>query len=272
MRYSRFEALVLAVGAAAIVGSVFFSLDGAPLVQEVIAQLLLLGVLVAAVHWGRKGGFVAATLASVAYIVMRIPMLLDQSAALSVDALSLILVRVLTYGLVGIVGGELCGRIRYIFARLEGGNSIDEWSRVFNQNIIARTLESASSQFARYDTPFSVVLIELAPRLFTDLRVSKQRAMVRAVASHLRNDIRLVDELGRLEDGRFVVVLPHTSREGASVAAERLRAGVCDKLGAKPESVGLELLATPEDMERLDRLRQELATPSAGGLQMESCS
>jgi GGDEF domain-containing protein len=260
MRYRRFETLVLTVGAAAIVGSVFFSLDGVPVAQEVVAQMLLLAVLIAAVHWGRKGGFFAATLASIIYILMRIPLLLDLPN-LTVDAASLLLVRILTYGLVGIVGGELCGRIRYVFARLESSNSIDDWSQVYNQGIIARTLESAVNQFTRYDTPFSVVTIELASPLFSDLRTSKQRALVRAVASYVRNDIRLVDELGRLDDGRFIVVLPHTPREGATVAAERLRDGVCDTLGAKQESVRIETLATPDDLETLNGLQQSLAAP-----------
>jgi len=259
MKYSRFETLVLVVGAGAVVGSFFLSTGASIVVEEIVAQLLLMGVLVAAVHWGRKGGFVAATLASIVYIVMRIPLMI-QEQALSADVLSLIVVRVLTYGLIGIVGGELCGRIKYVFARLEDASSIDDWSQVYNQRIIARTLEASCSQYARYDTPFSIVLMELAPRLFAEVRVSRQRAMVRAVASHIRNDIRLVDEIGRLQDGRFIVVLPHTPLDGANVAAKRLLAGVCDTLGARNESVAVKVLATPDDVDKLEQLYQQLAS------------
>ncbi len=74
MKYRLFEGIVLVVGGAAILGSVLLSF-GAPLItEEVIAQLLLFGVLVGAVHWGRNGGFIAATIASLIYIVMRIPL------------------------------------------------------------------------------------------------------------------------------------------------------------------------------------------------------
>ncbi len=272
MKYSRFETLVLAVGVVAIIGSLFFSIDASPVFEEVVAQLMLLGVLLGAVHWGRKGGFVAATLASMIYIVMRIPMMVEQGG-FTMDVASLILVRVLTYGLVGIVGGELCGRIKYIFAKMEDSSSIDEWSKVYNQRFISRAIETAIGQFERYETDFSVVLIDISDQILTDLRPSRQRALIRGIASYLRNDIRLVDELGRLEDGRFIAVLPHTTREGAEVVAGRLHNGVCDTIGAKSESVTVDVLATPEDVSRLSELRERLtAAVQASTQSVESAS
>ncbi|MDZ4063067.1 MAG: hypothetical protein U1E22_00190, partial [Coriobacteriia bacterium] len=170
MKYSRFEALVLVVGVGAVAGSILFSFDGAPVAEEVAAQVLLLGVLLGAVHWGRSGGSLAALAASVLYIVMRLPMVLS-AQGLSIDIATLVIVRILTYGLIGIVGGELCTRIKYIFARLEGSSSIDDWSQVYNQRFILRTLTAASGQHARYDTPYTVVLISIAPAIMDGLRV-----------------------------------------------------------------------------------------------------
>ncbi len=259
MRYSRFETLVLAVGVVVIIGSLFFSIDSSPVFEEVVAQLMLLGVLLGAVHWGRKGGFVAATLASMIYIMMRIPMVVEHGG-LTMDVTSLILVRVLTYGLIGIVGGELCGRIKYIFAKMEDSSSIDEWSKVYNQRFIARALEAAIAQFERYATDFSIILIEISEQILVDLRPSRQRALIRGIASYIRNDIRLVDELGRLEDGRFIAVLPHTDRKGAEVVAARLHNGICDTVGAKAESIATSVLATPEDISGLGELRDRLST------------
>jgi GGDEF domain-containing protein len=257
MRYSRFEMIVLVVGGVAILGSIFFSLQGAPVIEEVIAQLMLLGVLVAAVHWGRNGGFIAASVASIIYIVLRIPLVIE-AEGLSSDIVMLIFVRVLAFGLVGVVGGELCSRIKYIFAKLEDSNSIDDWSQFYNQRFVVRALETAIGQYERYETPFSVVLLGMDSELMKDLRVSKQRSIVRGVASHIRNDIRLVDEAGRLEDGTFIVILPHTPREGGEVVVERLGRGVRDTLGSKDESVTAELLSAPQDAGRLQELRQEL--------------
>lgn len=253
MKYSRFEALVAAVGAAAILGSILFAYQGTLVIEEVAAQLLLLGVLLGAVHWGRNGGFIAALGASLIYVIARIPMALDEEHLTGTVA-SLILVRVLTYGLVGIVGGELCSRIRYIFARLEDSNSIDEWSRLYNEKLIGRSLSSAAGQYSRYQTPYSVIVLEMSAALFADLRASKQRSLVRGVADYIRNDIRLVDEAGRLDDGRFVVVLPHTPKEGGRVVSERLHKGVCDTVGAKPESIGTTLLGADEDAQQIAAL------------------
>jgi GGDEF domain-containing protein len=269
MRYSRFETVVLVVGGIAILGSIFFSLQGAPVVEEVIAQLLLLGVLIAAVHWGRNGGFIAASIASIIYIILRIPLVIE-AEGLTSDIVTLILVRVLAFGLVGVVGGELCSRIKYIFAKLEDSNSIDDWSQFYNQRFVVRALETAIGQYDRYETPFSVVTVGLDPELMKDLRVSKQRSMVRGVANHVRNDIRLVDEAGRLEDGTFIVILPHTPREGGEVVVERLGRGVRDTLGAKDESVKAELFSAPHDMGRLQELRQELLQDRSDARQPQS--
>lgn len=253
MKYSRFEALLITVGAAAILGSILFAYQGAAVIEEIGAQLLLLGVLFAAVHWGRNGGFIAALGASILYVVARIPMALEQEQLTGTVA-SLILVRVLTYGLVGIVGGELCSRIRYIFARLEDASSIDEWSRLFNQKLVGRSLSSAAGQFSRYQTPYSVIVVEMSAALLADLRASKQRSLVRGVADYIRNDIRLVDEAGRLDDGRFIIVLPHTPKAGGNVVVERLHEGVCDTVGAKPESIRMTLLGAAEDVDALNEL------------------
>ncbi len=258
MKYSRFEALVLAVGLAAVAGSMFFGFGGTFIAEEVIAQLLLLGVLFGAVHWGRPGGFIAALIASGGYIVLRIPLVIGERG-LTAEITSLVVIRVVTYGLIGIVGGELASRIKYVFARLESNSGVDEWTGIFNQRLIVRAIETACGQHARYDTPCSVVIITLSPHLTSDLRASKQRAIIRGVANHLRADIRLVDEAGRLDDGRFLIVLPHTGQAGGLVVAERLRKGVCDALGAKQDSVDVRTLSTPEDADELNALRDALA-------------
>lgn len=263
MRYSFFERLVLAVGGAAIIGSLLLSYRASLVAEEVIAQVLLLGVLIGAVHWGRRGGFISAVAASLVYAVLRIPLAI-QEGGLTADVATLLLIRLLSYGLVGIVGGELCGRIRYILARLEDSSSVDEWSQLYNQRFICRALESALGQYGRYQTPFSTVRITVNERVYAELRDTRQRTLIRGVADHIRNDIRLVDEVGRLDDSSFLVVLPHTPLEGGTVVSERLREGVCRVLGAREESVTSEVLGAPEDAEALVELHRALASAPNG--------
>jgi GGDEF domain-containing protein len=244
--------LAIGVGGAAILATVVLSLQPTPDYIEIAAQCLLLGVLIGAVHWGRRGGAIAALVASVAYILLRVPVVIQTGN--SSDILQLLLIRIATYGLVGILGGELCGRIKYFFANLNSDSSIDETSRVYNQRFISRLLRGNLSSYQRYGTPFSVVLIELAPSLTADLRASKSAQLVRAVANHVRNDVRLVDDVGRLEDGRFVLLLPQTPRAGAEVAAARVRVGVRDAIGAKDESVTATAICAIEDFDAIQEL------------------
>ncbi len=257
MKYSRFEWLTLVVGGAAILGTIILSLmHSQPMAQEVIAQLLLLAVLFGAVHWGRNGGFAAAVLAIGAYIAMRMPLLVSEG--LTPDLLLLIGLHMVTYGFVGIVGGELCGRIKYVLAKLEGGFNIDEETHVYNERFVGQLLESQLAAHSRYRTPFSVGLMTLAPALTSDLRPSRRKSQLRDVATHIREDLRLVDDVGRLDDGRFIMVFPHTPLNGGQVASERVCESVRNLLGARDESVSTRVLSAPEDLSELQSLRDAI--------------
>lgn len=203
---------------------------------------------------------VAALFAILAYILMRVPF--ASGSGVSVDVLRLVLVRMGTYGLVGIVGGEICGRIKYFFVRLEDSLAIDEQSRVYNQRFVAQLLRSSLSTFQRYGAPFSVVVVALSPALTEALRPGKAAMLVRTVANTIRNDLRLVDEVGRLDDGRFLLVLPHTPKSGAEIAADRVRTGVRDAVGAKDDSVTALVMGAAEDTDEIRTLLDAIAPPA----------
>ena len=261
MKYARFEQLVIIIGAVAIIGSLILSLPGGgPGIEEAIAQLMLFIVLVVEVHWGRKGGLIAAIVASGIYVVLRLP-IMAATEGVSSGIVFMLVTRVGAYGLVGIVGGELCSRVKYIFARYDDSNTIDDWSRVYNQRYASHALDQARARFARYGEPFAAVLVTLSPSLTAELRPSRQRALVRGVAGHIRGDVRMVDEVARLDDGRFFVLLPHTPREGGLVVSGRLATGVRDTLGARDESVRTVCYGAAEDAVALSSLAAEIANP-----------
>jgi GGDEF domain-containing protein len=259
VKYPRFEWLTIGVGAVTVLATVVFALRPAPEWTEIIAQLLLMPVLIGAVHWGRKGGMIGALGATLAYVALRLPSIV--AVGLQAEVLQLILIRTVTYGFVGIIGGEICGRIKYFFARLEDSLSIDEHTRVYNQRFIAQLLSNHLGESARYGTVFSVAIVRLAPSLTAELRPSRVRTLVRAVADHIRNDVRLVDDVGRLDDGRYVLVLPHTAKDGAMIAATRVRAGVRDVLGAKDESVSVIVMCCLEDRADIEGLLDSVRVP-----------
>lgn len=257
MRYTHFERLVLTVGAAAVLGSLAASIPagGKPELVEIVAQLGLFAVLFAAVRLGRRGGLIAAVLAAGAYVLLRVPTL---PGDLTVEVALVIASRMAAFGLLGVVGGEIATRLRYSLSRLEDGSAIDEWSHVFNERYIAQALQRALGRSTRYGEPFSVVLLGLSPSLFAGLTAARQRSLVRSLAERVRSDLRMVDEVGRLEDGRFVVLLPHTPKAGGNVVAERICALARDTLGARDESVTCVCMGAPEDQEPLSRLDTEL--------------
>jgi GGDEF domain-containing protein len=245
VKYSQFEWLTVGIGTVAIAGTVVSALVPRPDWIELVAQLLLLAVLVGAVHWGRNGGLVSALGATLVYLAMRLPNVV--SGGSEAEVLQLLLVRSATFGLIGIVGGEICGRIKYFFARLEDSCSIDENSRVYNQRFVAQLLDNSLGSAERYGTQFSIVLLALAPVLTDGLRPARVRTLVRSVANHIRNDVRMIDDVGRLADGRFVLVLPHTPKQGAAIAGARVRAGVRELVGAKDESVTAIVYGSADD-------------------------
>lgn len=263
MRYSRFEQLALGLGTLFVATTLLISAhDGGPSVKEILAQLMLLGVMAAAVHFGRRGGFIAAVIASATYTLLSVPELLAQQGLTS-NAFLLLAARIAAYGLLGIVGGEACGRLRYALARFGRSTDYDEWSQVFNQRHAAETLRKAMSGHERYGSPFALVLVSLAPSITADLGPVRTRTLVRSVANQLRNDLRMVDEVARLDDGRFFVLLPHTPYEGGVVVASRLAAATRDLVGAREESVTATCFSAAEDAIALAALAAEIAKPAA---------
>lgn len=148
--------------------------------------------------------------------------------------------------------------MKYIIAQLEGSSMLDDTTQVYNRRYCGQTLKNGLGQFQRYQVPFSVAVIGLAPGLISDLRPSRQRTMLRSVANHIRNDIRLVDDVGYIGDGRFLVILPQTPSAGAAVASDRIRRAVRDLVGAKDESVTATPLAVPGDAAAICDLARSL--------------
>ena len=266
MKYASFERLVLVLGGASVLATLALTYRTTIFLQEVVAQLMLFGVLFAAVHWGRRGGFVAAAAASVAYIVVRIP-LLDTAGGVSTQTLVTMFTRVLAYGLIGIVGGELCTRMKYVLAGLDESAGLDNLTGIYSEQALAHLIDTAQARFDRYQEPYSLVVLQAASASLGAPATNRERALVRHVASHIRSDIRLMDEAGRTTDGRFVVLLPHTTKDGVTVVSERLAKDVRAIAGGDATSIGVRCLGAAEDGDELIELRAGLdpapASPQA---------
>lgn len=262
MRETRFETLILVIGGAAILGSLALSLaSGGADYVEVVAQLMLFAVLAVAVYRGRRAGLIAAVVASVVYIGLRAP-LISASGQISMDLLVIMVARLASFGLVGIVGGDVSSHLKYVIGRLQDSTAVDEWSLVYSQNHIHRSLVAARGRLARYGEPFSVVVVTISESVMAGIPASGRRSLTRGLARHLTSDIRMVDEVARLDDGRFVVMLPHTPKEGGEVVARRQSTGVVGALGASADTVSVVCLGGTEDSVAIDALVASIEPPA----------
>ncbi len=258
MHISKFERLVLLLGASIVFATLAFTFTGnGPETAESVALIMLFIVLAVAVRYGRRGGLVAAVIASGVYILMRAPLL--SSGPLSPAALTMVLAQLAAFGLVGIVGGELCARINYLIADLNDGSAIDEWSRVYNQKHAAASLTRALARFTRYGEEFSLLVVTLSDAVFADYSPAAKRKIIRGLANHIRTDVRVVDEVARLDDGRFAVMLPHTPKAGGEVVRARLTGGLQSALGSRDNTVKVVCLSVPDDDVSLTSLLAQIA-------------
>ena len=259
MDYARFERLIIGVGAAAIVGTAALSLGASADPIELVAQLLLLAVLFGAVRWGRRGGTIAAVAALLAYVVIKG---IAASGNLSdPNLLRMLALRAVMYGLVGILGGEACSRMKTLLTRAHDARAIDEASTAYTPRFIARLLKDAVATFQRYDLSFSVLVIAVDGRATTGMGASDAAAVLRTTAMRLRKGLRLVDEVGRLPWGAFAIILPQTGRSGAQIAGDRLRADLRETLRVDDAAITVRTLTTSDDLDAIITLADE-ADPS----------
>src|SRR5439155_24433903 len=124
---------------------------------------------------------------------------------LSADVGGLLVTRLLTYGVLGVGGGELCGRVRYLLARLDSAANIDGPTALFNQQAITTMLRTLVGRYERYGESFAIVTLAIGDASLTRPQSGAQRALLLAVAGRIRGGVRLVDDVARMDDGRFFI-------------------------------------------------------------------
>jgi len=256
MRNPSFEAMIVGLGALVLVVSVLFY-PGPPLAKELLAQALLLAVLVAAVYGGRNTGLIASLLASVIYVLLH----LLQSTDISNPAiLQMIAVRFAGYSLVGVAGGEICDRIRARNQRAKTAEGIDPVSRTYNQRFLAYEINAAISETNRYNTTFSLILIDPATGSADESATALTNDRIQLLGEYLRKDVRVVDKVGRTDDGIFVLILPHTPFDGAKCIASRIEDSMKDLLGGAKDKTSVTVMSAPAQLGEIESFVKSLGT------------
>lgn len=141
-------------------------------------------------------------------------------------------------------------------------------------SIIGRlTDEEAFSR--RWKKPFSVLVIRVndLADLVDRYHLSTEQAKVlfKALADTIRLYLRTMDILGRVDESGIIALLPHTSKEGAQISAERILAVTQDQhfnhIGKLKLDIGLSELELDGDdtaLKMFERAKQNALTQRIG--------
>jgi len=231
---------------------------------EVGATLLFIPLFLMVVLWRLPGGIIGGVAAAAAYTAMRWPAI----EAVGLDAYAgLIAGRGLAYIAFGVIGGWAIARLQQSLTKLDLYDQIDDDTGLFNARFLVDDIELERSRSQRYQTLFSIVVLDVPDSAFEPLSTRKRRKALRTLGGHVQNSIRRVDRGVHAVDGtrhRLALILPETPTEGAEVFAARFLtafAGAMAEQGAPVEEEALTVTSytIPGDEDGVDVLRQQFA-------------
>ena len=229
---------------------------------EVAAVLLFIVVFIGFIVWNTTGGLVAALVATAAYVALRMPAI----DAVGFDAFSgVIFSRAVAYLLFGAVGGIANRQLAAALTKLEIYDQIDDSTGLYNARFFLQDTDLEISRSKRYQTIFSVSILEIPADSFEVSSKRRRRALLKELARVLQDSVRAVDRVAHSLDGdvhRFGIVLPETGAEGAEVFSNRLAERVgsfLEERGAKAGEGGIRpaSFTYPEHEQAIAELREE---------------
>ncbi|HEX4902368.1 MAG TPA: hypothetical protein VFV42_06135 [Acidimicrobiales bacterium] len=222
---------------------------------EVIATLLFAPVFLLLLWFGLPGGLLGAAAATGVYVVLRA----DAIDAVGWGEFSAIIVsRAIAYFLFGAVGGWASGTLEMSLDKLDLYDQVDDLTGVNNSRFLLSDVDLEKARSLRYQTIFSVSLLEIDGAPIAALGGRRRRALLRELGTKLADGVRTMDRVAHGYDGRvhrIATILPETAEEGARVFHDRLMERVRELLaagGVADVSVSGSALTIPGDDEALD--------------------
>lgn len=261
MKYSRFEILAMAVGLAAVIGTVVSSRAQAGTISEIVGQVFILVALFSGLHYGRKGALVGFLCAAGFYALVNFA---THSGELGI-ATQLFILRCVVYALVAFVAGELNVRLKYLFIKLEHHDYVDDITSLYNSKYLAKLIEKYINEFDRYGSKFSLTNFTISEELITPLKKKAKTKLIKDLGnSIIRGNIRGSDEAARIKGTTFAVLFPNTNYDGATCATIRVKgkiAAFLDRHGLETEegAIKTEIYEYPRDRETLETLAVNLS-------------
>lgn len=124
-------------------------------------------------------------------------------------------------------------------------NTIDQISGLFNRRYLEHILDLEISRFKRYNTPLSMILIEMLD--FKEIVHEHGRRigdrLITSFGNLLKEKIRKTDFAGRYEGEDFLIILTNTPYEGAVVFMDRLKNLITSTVFAGKFNININIVA-----------------------------
>jgi diguanylate cyclase (GGDEF)-like protein len=104
----------------------------------------------------------------------------------------------------------------------------DELTGAFNKGTFFTTASPLVRAAQRYRHPLTALVVDIDQlrRIEREIGRTAGDQSLRTLGGTLGNCVRTIDILGRLDNKKFAIVLPHTDLAGANVVADRIRAAI----------------------------------------------
>ncbi len=108
---------------------------------------------------------------------------------------------------------------------------VDPVTGIWNQKFVEALIGQEANRAIRYHRPLSVLIVELdhAEHIHNELEAAQLNSLMGELSEALGRSIRDTDTLGFLEAERsphFVIILPETDQQGATLAADKIRRAI----------------------------------------------
>ena len=226
---------------------------------EVWATVFFVGIFVAFMFWGVRGGIAAGVAAALAYLYVRYPAI----EAVGFDRFAgLIASRTVSFLAFGLLGGWANEQLEGSLDKLELYDQIDDDTGLYNARFFIQDSDLEMSRAQRYQSIFSVASVDIPATAIAGLGRRQRASALKGMGRMIQDALRTVDRasFGTSEGMlRLAIILPETGREGARIFVDRLVDRVSAYLnqrGAQVDKAQVQAstITLPEDKASLDSL------------------
>jgi GGDEF domain-containing protein len=249
MNYRKFETLVLVLGSTVVLVTILASLLKHSNTPELIGQALTLFVLFFALHYGLKAGLLSAIAAVAVYLASYG----TYSEIALTQLVKLVILRLILFGIIGIGGGELAIKIKYLATKFDDSTYIDQQTKIFSYKYIQKLLTNKILEFQHHRTVFALLIVQI--KVDNTLKKNEIVKLRANVATILRENTRLSDYVGTWQDKwSFCLIADGANKKRAHRIAQRIQQILSAKLAdclpeCDPPTIAVTSYAYPEKFE-----------------------